>query len=60
MDEHGSPPNPFAPSLDKINPALPYTKENTQVVVWIYNRAKGPNAHEDVLVLANSLVANDN
>ena len=48
--------NPWAPSLDQIRPGQGYTPENTQVVVWIYNVAKGSWAHEDVLTLAQSLL----
>lgn len=33
--------DPNVLSLDKINPALGYTKENTQWVTWASNRAKG-------------------
>lgn len=47
--------NPWSPSLDQIRPGQGYTPENTQVVVWIYNVAKGSWAHEDVLTLAESL-----
>lgn len=48
--------NPWAPSLDQIRPGQGYTPENTQVVVWIYNVAKGSWAHGDVLKLANALL----
>ena len=48
--------NPWSPSLDRINPNQGYTKENTQVVVWIYNAAKGQYTHEDVLTLCESLM----
>lgn len=47
--------NPWSPSLDQIRPGQGYTLENTQLVVWIYNVAKGSWAHEDVLTLANAL-----
>lgn len=61
LSGRGSPPLPLAPSLDKIDPSGEYTPENTQVVVWIYNRAKGPGNHEDVLNMATALIAaNDN
>lgn len=48
--------NPWSPSLDQIVAGRGYTPENTQVVVWIYNVAKGSWAHEDVLVLADVLI----
>lgn len=47
--------HPFAPSLDRIDPAKGYTPDNVQVVVWIYNAAKGQGTHEDVLNLARAL-----
>jgi hypothetical protein len=58
---HGYPPNCFAPSIDRVDPAKGYTPENVKVVVWVYNRAKGPNTHEDVVYFCKALVAyNDN
>lgn len=33
--------NPYAPSLDRKDPAQNYTEENTQVVILAYNFAKG-------------------
>jgi hypothetical protein len=48
--------NPWSPSLDQIKPGQGYTPENTQLVVWIYNVAKGSWAHGDVLTLAESIL----
>jgi hypothetical protein len=45
----------FSPSLDRKDPSKGYTKDNTQVVVWVYNGAKGSNTHEDVLKMAEAL-----
>lgn len=45
----------WSPSLDRINPLVGYTKNNTQVVAWIYNAAKGVGTHEDVLKLARAI-----
>lgn len=45
----------FGPSLDQRIPGIGYTKENTQVVVWSYNAAKGTGSHEEVLALAKAL-----
>ncbi|SPA50620.1 hypothetical protein [Cupriavidus taiwanensis] len=45
----------LAPSIDRIDPSLDYTPTNTQVVCWLYNRAKGDGSHEDVLMLAEAL-----
>ena len=60
VDGHGAPARPFTPSLDRTDSSLPYTPENTKVVVWIYNRAKGVHDHNSVMDLARALVANDN
>lgn len=55
-----SPPNgrrrPFCPSLDQKIPGRGYTIENTQVVCWIYNAAKGNASHEDVMIMARALL----
>lgn len=57
----GAPARAFAPSLDRTDSSLGYTQDNTKVVVWIYNRAKGVQSHKEVMILANALVAhNDN
>lgn len=36
----------YAPSLDKRDPSLGYTPDNTQVVVWGYNACKGVSSDE--------------
>ena len=38
-----------APSIDRINPDLPYIDSNVQVVTWIYNRCKQSDSDEDVM-----------
>ena len=45
----------FGASLDRIDPTKGYTQDNVQVVVWIYNRAKGVQSHTEVLTLAEAL-----
>lgn len=50
------PREPFAPSIDRINPNKGYTPENIQIVCWIYNSAKGVNTHTDVLKLSRALL----
>lgn len=47
---------PFSPSLDQKIPGGGYTIENTQVVCWIYNSAKGSWSHDDVIKLARAVL----
>lgn len=47
---------PWSPSLDRINSNAGYTKENVQVVVWLYNLAKGPHTDGELLELARAIV----
>lgn len=61
FDHGGVGERPWGPSLDRVDQTKGYTKDNVQLVSWIYNRAKGSGTHEDVLILAKALVAaNDN
>lgn len=48
--------NQFAPSLDRIDSRKGYTTDNVQVVVWIYNAAKGEGTHEEVMRMASALI----
>jgi len=48
--------NPFAPSVDRIDSSRGYTKDNCQVVIWIYNRAKGTDDVDTVYKMACALV----
>jgi hypothetical protein len=48
--------NPWSPSLDRIDPKIGYTLENTRVVVWIYNTAKNVFHDEDVMLMAQALI----
>jgi hypothetical protein len=47
----------YAPTIDRIDPSQGYTREKCQVVVCQYNAAKGAWAHEDVMILARTLIA---
>lgn len=49
--------NPHAPSLDRIDPRLGYTNENTRVVAWQYNFMKGELSDADVLAMCRRIVA---
>ena len=55
FSESGGARGPYTSSLDRIVPSLGYTDENTQVVVWIYNAAKGDWGHSDVMRLVRVL-----
>lgn len=48
--------NPWGPSIDRKDSTKGYTEENSQVTVWIYNRAKNKNRHQDVLRLCHALI----
>lgn len=49
--------DPWAPSLDRTDSSLGYTKENTKVVVCIYNYAKSDFTPDDVMRMAIALKA---
>ena len=38
---------PFQPSVDRIDSTRPYTLDNVQLVVWMYNRMKGEHTTEE-------------
>ena len=48
---------PFSASIDRINPNIGYLEANSQVVCWIYNRAKGDGSHADVVKMVEALNA---
>lgn len=48
--------NPFRPSIDRIDNAKGYTKDNCQVVSVLYNRTKSEYTHDDVLLMCEYLV----
>ena len=50
------PRHPWQPSLDRIDCAKGYTRDNVQAVCLIYNLAKNKYAHADVLRLAALLL----
>ena len=48
--------NPWSPSLDRIDPKVGYSLNNTRVVVWIYNASKNVFHDQDVMLMAQALV----
>lgn len=51
--------SPWTPSFDRIDNSKGYTKDNTQIVVWAYNAAKGEGTDSDVLRLCKALIWGD-
>lgn len=51
--------NPWSPSLDRMDPNIGYTLDNTRVVLWIYNASKNVFTDADVLLMAQALVNSD-
>jgi hypothetical protein len=47
---------PWSASIDRIEPRLGYTPENTRVVCWMLNAAKGEYSDSDVIKMARALV----
>ena len=48
--------SPLSPSLDRIDSSKGYTRDNVQVVVWIYNNAKSHWGVGALHTLARALV----
>lgn len=48
--------NPLAPSLDRIDSDLPYTPENTRMVIWQYNCMKMNLTDDDMLTFCRLFV----
>ena len=51
---------PFRPSFDRINNKLGYTKDNTWLVCWMYNRAKGEDSLFELQKMAEAICKNNN
>lgn len=47
---------PWYPTVDRKNSDLGYTKNNCHMVVWMYNRGKNINTHEEMMILAKRLI----
>jgi len=52
--------NPFAPSIDKINPLKGYTKDNSRLVVFCVNMARSDWGDEILFKMSKSIVNNNN
>lgn len=49
--------NPWVPSLDRIDSAGVYSKENVQLVVYMYNVCKAEFSHADVVKFCRAVAA---
>ena len=49
--------SPWMPSIDRIDSSKGYTKENSRLVVWAFNRARGTFSDDVMLRLARAIVA---
>lgn len=49
--------NYMSPSLDRVDNAAYYTKDNTRVVCWLYNLWKAELSDEEVLEFAKAVAA---
>jgi hypothetical protein len=53
---HGCGPAPFSPSIDRIIPALGYTKGNCRFILHALNALKGAGTDEDAIAIAKAFV----
>lgn len=51
--------NPWVPSIDRIDSAKPYLKNNVQLVVFMYNVCKAEFAHADVVKFCRAVAATE-
>lgn len=52
--------NPWVPSIDRIDSTKPYSKDNVQIVVYMYNVCKSEFSHNDVVRFCRMLVLEEN
>jgi hypothetical protein len=50
--------NPYAPSLDRIDPASSYSLANVRVVIWQYNMMKGELSDAEVALICRKVIEN--
>lgn len=48
--------NPYAPSIDRIDRTKPYSNENSRIVIWQYNMAKGQLTDSEFLEICLAVV----
>ncbi len=48
--------NPFAPSIDKVDPYSHYTDDNIKIVCWAYNIDKHQMSHEEFVAFCRKVV----
>lgn len=47
--------NPWVPSIDRIDSAKPYSRDNVQLVVYMYNVCKSEFNHKDVVKFCRAI-----
>lgn len=57
---HGAVKNPYAPSVDRIDPRKGYSNENTRVVIWQYNLMKGEMTDSELVELCKLILGKIN
>jgi hypothetical protein len=48
--------NPFAPSIDRIDPSIGYLKSNVRLVIWQYNLMKGEISDELLFMICKEVI----
>ena len=61
LTSHSSPTshakNPWVPSIDRVDNAKPYSRDNVQIVVYMYNMCKAEFSHKDVVKFCRAVAA---
>jgi hypothetical protein len=51
--------NPWVPSIDRIDSSKPYSRDNVQIVVYMYNVCKAEFTHEAVVRFCRAVAATE-
>lgn len=51
-------PNPYAPSIDQIDPSAGYTVDNCRIVIIAYNKFKSNYSDDDCFIISKALLGN--